>query len=434
MTQPAGQDPQVQQILDRLKITPQQLFGEPINTAEAARSTVDRLEPDLVRADRPLWPALFWRINLDTLSRSLENALNAVRVGYCYMLKRNGKLAHGRSVGWAQLPPTNGPDTDDGSVAWQYHVPMNVGSVSKFVTAVAVVRLLNDLNIPLATPIVDFLPAYWRPHFTVSQISFRALLRHESGLGRALNTNGLNSNSGPGDFLTAKMYVFTGGPQDGQRDYKNLNYAVLRVAFAVLSGIDRTVSFAQMGIPDDRFWDLASAIGYANYVNDVVFGAADIAPRQFKADDIAAKAYATPPVAPGSRAEDDIGDAGSGGWHLSVGELTRLLHEFRHGRSIMAPSRARSLLANLYGLDGVILTKAGPVYSKGGRCFFTAGGGQALDSAIYLMPDGVDLVIFVNAVPRPPAVTPPAGVGPRPRASHLDGIPGMILNSIELSL
>ncbi len=38
---------------------------------------------------------------------------------------------------------------------------MNMASVSKFVAAIAVVRLLRANNLPLTTAIGGFLPQYW---------------------------------------------------------------------------------------------------------------------------------------------------------------------------------------------------------------------------------------------------------------------------------
>ena len=329
------------------------------------------------------------------------------------MMKRKGKPVYFRSSGWAQLP-------DDGFVGWGLHVPMNIGSVSKVVTAVATVRLLRELNISLKTPIADFLPQYWPTGPGVDAITFHDLLRHRSGLGGLLNFGGTFS-SGPGDFAYAKAQIALGNLGTGKYDYKNINFAILRVLFATLTGTRGSTSGPSPPISNDTFWDFTSATAYCNYVNDMVFAASDILPREFKADVIAAKAYGTPPAAPGSRVEDDIANAGPTGWHLSVGELTRLLGEFRRGGSIMSPWRAERLLSNLYGLDDpAIATNAGPVYRKGGR---TVLGMQTMDSAIYLMPNDVEFAIFVNSGP---GTTPDA-------PSYLDDIPKLIQDSIELN-
>ena len=274
----------------------------------------------------------------------------------------------------------------------------------------------------MKTPIAGFLPQYWPTGPGVDAITFHDLLCHKSGLGSLLNFGG-TKNSGPSDFATAKNQIYLGNLGTGTYDYKNVNFAVLRVLFATLTGtLDPAFDAGSLSVPEDTFWDFMSATAYCNYVNDTVFAAASIAPREFKADDIAAKAYGTPPAAPGSRVENDIANAGPTGWQLSVGELTRLLGEFRRGGSILSHWWAERVLSNLYGLDQRIPTNAGPVYYKGGRTVL--GTGQTMDSAIYLMPNDVEFAIFVNSGPGTTANAP----------SHLDPIPGLIGASIEFNL
>jgi hypothetical protein len=419
----SDQDAQVRRIFDALKVTPERLLDFQQSVVRDAVFTVaNKINPDLIPPSKAPWLTWLWRINLDTFDQRLRTTLDPLRVGYCYMMKRKGKLVYLRSSGWAQLPLVG--DVDDGSVGWGPHVPMNVGSVSKFVTAVATIRLLRESNISLKTPIADFLPQYWPTGVGVDAITFHDLLRHESGLGGLLNFGGTFS-SGPGDFATAKAQIALGNYGTGTFDYKNVNFAVLRVLFATLTGtLDPGFRGGSPSVSEDTFWDFTSATAYCNYVNDMVFTAASIAPREFKADDIAAKAYGTPPVAPGSRVEDDIANAGPTGWHLSVGELSRLLGEFRRGGSILSPWWAKRLLSNFYGLDPFpeIATNAGPVYRKGGRTVFATG--QTMDSAIYLMPNDIEFAIFVNSGPGTTATAP----------SYLDDIPKLIQDSVEFNI
>jgi beta-lactamase family protein len=417
----SDQDAEVGRIFNALKVTPERLLNfHQSDVRDVALTVADKINPDLIRPSRIPRPfTSLWRINVNTFDQCLRTTLDCQSVSYCYMIKRKGKLVYLRSSGWAQLPLVDG--VDDGSVGWGPHIPMNVASVSKFVTAIATVRLLWTSNISLKTPIIDFLPRYWRPTGTgVNAITFHDLLLHESGLGGSLNVGGTFS-TGPGDFATAKAQIAMGSTGTGTYDYKNVNFAVLRVLFAVLTGtLAAGFNAGSLSVPEDTFWDFVSATAYCNYVNDNLFETASIAPREFKADDIAAKAYVTPPKAPGWRVEDDIANAGPTGWHLSIGELTRLLSEFRRGGSIMSPWRAERLLSNLYGLGPPeIATDAGPVYRKGGRLVSPTG--QTMDSAIYLMPNDIEFAIYVNSGPGTTADAP----------SYLDPIPGLIQDSTE---
>jgi hypothetical protein len=430
---PIIKETEIRQVADRLGITPKYFFDGEGNFASGAASTVDTFNPNLIRpSGMPWFLTPLWRINLKTFHGKLQDYFNDLHrrfgIGYCYMIFRNGSSVHSGAADWAQLP--DDPEPEAGGIHWRHSVPMNVGSVSKFVTAIAVVRLLLEKNIRSTRPVYDFLPKYWRPHFTLNSISFDKLLGHRSGLGRALNPNNmLNSNSGPGDFAAAKTYVFTGGPQDDQFDYKNLSYAVLRVLFATLTEtLPSDFNGASSTDPTgDLFWDVASAGAYCGYVNDNVFAPADIAPRGFTPDGDAAKAYSTPPEVPGARLFSGYTGIGPGGWHLSIGELVRLLDAFRSG-SILPRWRAEQLLYNLYGLDQAIATRAGTVYTKGGREL--DGEGRGMDSAIYLMPGNVSFAIFVNSLGRPAAVSRPGNRAPPP-LSHLRDIPQLIEQSIE---
>ncbi len=410
----AAFDPAIQRILDRLGVHPPSVVGLPASIHDSAFSTVDRISTDAAHYRRPPWfPRFFRQLSPKKLSRALEAHLDSLDIGYAYRLMQGGRQVAAKTAGWAQLPGVPPLIPDDGSVQWRLSTPMDISSCSKFITAVALYRLLADRSIPLATPIRDYVPAYWEPDPTLNWVTFHMLLRHESGLLRD-PTKPLNSDSGPtGGIAAMRAAAKQGSVLDNQPDYKNVNYLILRVAFAILAGVPRSMDQQSVPMNIDDFWQLVSAGAYANYVNDVLFGAASIAPRNFVADVDAAKAYATPPVPPGAPTGDVSAGAGSTGWHLSIGELTRLLSEIRRGNSILSQTQLNDLLSNRYGLGVAEDTIAGTVYGKGGRTLI--GMNQGMDSAIYLMPNDLELAVFVNSVP-PPA-TPPA-----PWPSHIDPI------------
>lgn len=404
----AVHDARAVRTLDALKLTPQHFLDAKHDFGRWSRSTVDRLEPVLIRPSRVGWPlTVLWRLNLDTFHQSIRATLDPTGVGYAYLIRRQGQIVHLHASGWAQSP-------GDGDVGWGLHIPMNVASVSKFVTAVATVMLLRQASIPVTTAIAGFLPQYWPQGPGTGSITFHHLLRHEAGLGAAI------AGTGNGNFAEAKAQIGIGSSGTGTSNYKNVNFAILRVLFATLTGMlspSSTTPLAFLGVDDDLFWDVVSASAYSGFVNDQVFVRANINARAFTADDNAAKAYATPPMAPGARIEDGAGASGQSGWHLSIGELVRLLNAFRAG-TMMSRWRAEQLLSAQYGLDQPLATRVGPVYRKGGRKLAT--GARGIDSAIYMMPGDVDFAIFVNSWD---------GTGP----GHLGTIPTLITNSIEFA-
>jgi CubicO group peptidase (beta-lactamase class C family) len=400
------QQAQFEQILHRLRVTPEYFMDLAHSIGREAVSTADEAQPILIRPSRIPWPfTYFFRINIDKFDQSLRTAMDALGVGYCYMIRRRGQVLHVRASGSAKVG-------SDGPISWTPHIPMNSASISKFVTAIALVKLFRDSDMFLNTSIAGFLPQYWTQGTGVAGISFRKLLRHEAGLG--LNI----SDSGAGNFAEAKSEIASGPSASikGLYTYKNVNFAILRILFATLTGTLSPAFKAPpfLGISDDTFWDAVSALAYQNYVNANVFAPATIDPRDFSADANAALAYATPPMAPGSPTADGPGGSGQSGWHMSIGELARLLNEFRAG-AMMETGRARRVLSNRYGLDPQLTTNAGPVYRKGGRKLV---GSQGMDTAIYLMPGAVDFAIYVNS-------------WDGTDGGHLAGIPALIQSSIE---
>jgi hypothetical protein len=447
-------DPKIHQILDRLGVTPQRLFDDHFGVAAGAISTTDRLQERAYHTDRPSIFAGLWKIDLrelhDRLHAKFDGLNRRYQVGYCYMIRQNGVVVHSDSGDWAQRPGDSEPPPGDpvprpGNVPWRHSVTMNVASVSKFVTAIAIARLLRERRIPATKPVTPFLPHYWAKGPNVDRITFNDLLRHEAGLGQSLAS--AKPPSGPGDFATAKAQIAQGatvtGP--GTYNYKNFNFVILRVLFATLTET-LDASFAIPGLPplpfgggtssgaaNDDLWDAISAQAYVDYVNKHVFAPASIAPRDFVADVEGALGYETRPTAPGARLVTGRDGSGPSGWQLSTGEVVRLLDEFRTG-AMMPAWRAEQVIQNLYGLDWGLSTKAGAVYCKGGREVGPTGT-KGVDSAIYLMPRNANLAIFCNSLGRPPAVSPPPGSAAagtvQPRNSHLDGIDQMIVDSIR---
>jgi CubicO group peptidase (beta-lactamase class C family) len=186
------QQAQFEQILDRLRVTPQHFLDLTHGIGREAVSTVDEAQPILIRPSKTRWPLTYlYRINIDKFDQSLRNAMDALGVGYCYMIKRKGKILHLHASGWAQVGT-------DGPISWATHIPMNMASVSKFVTAIVVVRLFRDSGMSLKTSIAGFLPQYWTQGTGVGGITFRDLLRHEAGLGSTI------LGAGAGNFAEAK--------------------------------------------------------------------------------------------------------------------------------------------------------------------------------------------------------------------------------------
>ena len=82
---------------------------------------------------------------------TVHAALKDQVAGYVIQLRQHGSPIFTRAWHWAKTPA-------DGTQAWAPAVRLHIASCSKFVTAVAMTRLLHEQQISVDTPIVGFLP------------------------------------------------------------------------------------------------------------------------------------------------------------------------------------------------------------------------------------------------------------------------------------
>lgn len=129
----------------------------------------------------PNGPGDFKIIQFDpaTMKTQMDAFLNSRNlVGYAYSIFVNGKRVVGaEGDGGLARKAVDAPQRD--------HTPLTrqeVASCSKYITTLAMVRMLDRAGLSLDTDIGPYLPAFMNAHINVRQISFRQLLSHHSGL------------------------------------------------------------------------------------------------------------------------------------------------------------------------------------------------------------------------------------------------------------
>ena len=161
---------------------------------------------------------------------------------------------------------------------------MDISSVSKTVTATAILHLLQSqpggLDAALSTPLADYLPSDWTPGANVQFVTLRHLLTHTSGFSESNNPIGVNFGS-PSNAtyvnlrnlveadLGAPTVGFDSdyhGPRWGG-SYNNANFALLaQVVLPKLINPGINLTAANYA---DR--DLTSGTMYKEYVQDEIF-------------------------------------------------------------------------------------------------------------------------------------------------------------------
>lgn len=138
-------------------------------------------------------------------------------VGWAYTISHNGNLEKSNAFGSART-------SADGQMDFTLNKEINIASVSKFYTAIAVMQLLEANDLTIEDDIANWLPDSWVIGPGVNNLSFKDLLKHESGL-QSTNNN-FDTTLG---YQGLKDCIETGVVNSKSRNYLNVNFALYRV-------------------------------------------------------------------------------------------------------------------------------------------------------------------------------------------------------------
>lgn len=334
------------------------------------------------RANRAPMPAATATFKSNVFAQKFHAAIKDKVTGYAMQLRLNGAPNQTLIWNWAQTPA-------NGSLGWNLDRRMHVASVSKLITGIAMLKLLDEKGISVDAKIVNYLPNYWAKGNNIGQISFRNLLQHRSGF----STGGSAS-----DFGTMKARVAAGVSGTGNYDYENMNFGLCRILIAVINGnINKNSNF---GVINDQVWDVVTINAYRNYVQTKVFNPAGVANAGFAPAAGGALAYRFPH---GNQAGWNSGDlstmSGGAGWRLSVTEVLKVMDHARRKNTILPANRTQFLLDNRLGIDQIIDTPAGKLYNKNGawRDGACENNPRQEQCVAVFLPNGYEIVVFVNS-------------------------------------
>ena len=255
----------------------------------------------------------------------------------------------------------------------------NPASVSKTVTAVAVLQLLARNRISINTPIYHYLPTNWTIPQNNRTITFKEVLTHTSGL-----------RNGAGYEYSHVKTVMEDEINLGDKfqDYANVNYAVLRILAASLDGYSDWVNS-----PGPN-----TAARFIKYVNASVLNPLGVYNVQYKASGAAPTLFYPNP--PGNNNGTAYGDwslrPGSAGVHLSVHELA-LFGDALFKGSLLPASTLTSMKQNLLGIwDQGTLPDGSQCWGHNGYFPASYNNGAELSSFLVHCSNGVTGMLVLN--------------------------------------
>lgn len=327
---------------------------------------------------------------VELFKSNLQAQLNGA-IGYAFVINQNGQWVDSTSFGTGAINAAGG-STISASVLHD----INIASVTKALTGMAAIKLLDQKGISLDDNIGPWLPDYWQKNTQKSAVKFRELLTH---------TSGIQESSTSWDSLKAAI----ARPPDGAKayTYANANFALFR---ALLPRIyDKNAFDAQQ--TNSAAFETWMSNQYISIMQELVFTPAGISnaicnTNPNKTTMQAFNELGNPPLLP-RNAGNWTELCGGGGYYLSTMEMARVMAFLAQTESILTDEQKDLMDDNLLGWDpgDSFNTTYGEVYGKDGALFWDNNGDNALsagDSGLQTwvgkFPNEVELALSINSI------------------------------------
>ena len=177
-------------------------------------------------------------VSLSRLARSIDTQLRGTAVGYVALVGRSRMVASGLARTAADPPKlAMGPD-----------VMVNVASVGKMFTTIAVLQSLARHHLSIDSRISPFLPPDWVKGPGVGTITFRQLLTHRAGFRLDSGLVFTTDNA-------AQEQIRHGIDQVDKQvaDYNNINFTIFRDLLPFMEGVHGPGPAARAAAADRYF-------------------------------------------------------------------------------------------------------------------------------------------------------------------------------------
>jgi CubicO group peptidase (beta-lactamase class C family) len=284
-------------------------------------------------------------ISLSRLAHSIDSQLRGNAVGYVALVGQSKVVASGFARTAADPPKlAMGPD-----------VMVNVASVGKMFTTIAVLQSLARHHLSIDSRIWPFLPPDWVKGPGIDTITFRELLTHRAGFrldsGLVFQTDN-----------AAREQISHGIDQIDKQvaDYNNINFTIFRDLLPFMEGV-RDPGPAARAATADRF--------FLSYVQRQVFDPVGVTDATCAPVRDAMLMYlpSFAGTAPGSPAPVGPSACSAGGWFMTPASMLRVLGGLISGR-LLSGSGQELMARNCLGWDCSVAAQAGYRGKYGGCC------------------------------------------------------------------
>lgn len=352
--------------------------------AANAQPTIGKIDQNPnIKIDPNVFRIVATQQTLNDYADKLEVYMKNRSVGYQFTVVSNGVLAVSRAGGDARRAPDANPrkmTADD---------KFNVASVSKTITAAAVLKLLNQKGISVDAPVYPYLPSSWKLGDKMNTVTFRQLLTHRSGIRCDQEVT----------YVNVKACVEKGfGIKLVEQKYNNTNYALFRMIIPILNG------FKDGALKDDKTASIVFAGLYADYVQNNVFkplGLNGIELKPIAANPGLAYQYPSPVIA-----GDSFGDmqetSASRGWNMNSKQLATFINGLLYTEKVLPKTVSAQMKKDQLGLWQAMNGSEVVDYEHGGYYpgkndtggLYNQG---EMNTLIAAFPNGISVAVIVNS-------------------------------------
>lgn len=323
------------------------------------------------------------RTDTRAMANRIQSQLSGNVVGFSYAIADQSQLAIAGAGGLAQRAP-------DPVHLMTSTTPSTVASVTKHLTGVATLALLERNGVDPGTPILNRLPAAWDPLNSVNGLTFEHLLTHTSGLNQLLTTTSVPGTGNDWDGLQVTMEQ-VGAIPGAARQYKNANFALQRLLIPALRREleGNSIPVATEANVRELYLDALDDIAFAR------LGIEDVSCEP-PAGQIEALSYdfSDPAKAGKSWATTSSGCGGHAGLQLSAQQLATFLTGVRYSNHILSAASQQYMQDERAGWNSARSVDGGTAYDHGGDYY---SGTRETHTCVMRLPGGIDAAIIVNS-------------------------------------
>jgi len=244
---------------------------------------------------------------------------------------------------------------DPPKLAMGPNVMVNVASVGKMFTTIAVLQSLARRHLSIDSRISPFLPPDWVKGPGVDTITFRELLTHRAGFrldsGRVFETD---------DAAREQIRQGVKQADKHEADYNNINFTIFRDMLPFMEGAPPDPGPAARAAAADRL--------FIAYVQRHVFDPVGV--KDARCAPVRNAMLLYPPAAAGTAhgRQVPVGPSAcsAGGWFMTPASMRRVLEGLISGNSLLSSSQRRQMDDNCLGWDCSIADQAGYRGKEGG--------------------------------------------------------------------